>query len=107
MGPNLGVELEPADPQVHPGEALVCSDGVDLGELALPYGGGAHGSVGLVVEQVEGLLEEQGAAAAETLLDSRRKDGLFPPSLLPSLTLQVPSTPGMLLQSLSVNLTSM
>lgn len=53
--PNLGVELQPADAQVHPCEALVCSDGVDLDELVLPYGG-AGGPVRLVVVQVEGLL---------------------------------------------------
>lgn len=34
---NLGVELQPADPQVHPREALVGSDGVDLDELVLSY----------------------------------------------------------------------
>lgn len=54
----LSVEFEPADAQVHPGEALVSSDGVDLNELVLPYGG-AHRPVRLVVVQVEGFLQHR------------------------------------------------
>lgn len=51
----LSVEFKPADSQVHPGEALISSDGVDLNELVLSYGR-AHRSVRLVVVQVEGFL---------------------------------------------------
>lgn len=65
-GSNLSVELEPANPQVHPREALVCSDGVDLDELVLADGG-AHGSVRLIVVQVEGFLREQVAAVITAL----------------------------------------
>lgn len=52
---DLRVELEDAVSQVHLGEALVCSDGVDLGVL----GGFELDPVGLIcliVEKVEGLL---------------------------------------------------
>lgn len=34
----LGVEFKSPDSQVHPREALISSDGVDLNELVLPYG---------------------------------------------------------------------
>lgn len=60
---NLGVELQPADAQVHPREALVRGDGVDLDELVFPYGR-PYGSVRLVVVQVEGFLGEQGALSS-------------------------------------------
>lgn len=60
---NLGVEFQSADPQVHPREALISSDGVNLAELVLPYAR-AYGSVGLVVVQVEGFLREKAPVSA-------------------------------------------
>lgn len=54
----LSVEFKPADPQVHPREALVGSDGVNLNELVLPYGR-AYRSVRLVVVQVKGFLKDK------------------------------------------------
>lgn len=54
----LCVEFESSDSQVHPCEALVSSDGVNLNELVLPYGW-AHRSVRLVVVQVESFLQNK------------------------------------------------
>lgn len=53
--PHLGVELQDSIAQIHLGEALVGRDGVDLGVLHGPefY---TVSLVGLVVEEVEGLL---------------------------------------------------
>lgn len=51
----LRVEFESADSQVHPREALISSNGVNLYELVLPYGW-AHCSVWLVVVQIESFL---------------------------------------------------
>lgn len=51
----LRVEFESADSQVHPREALISSNGVNLYKLVLPYGW-AHRSVWLVIVQIESFL---------------------------------------------------
>lgn len=51
----LSIEFESADSQVHPSEALISSNGVNLYELVFPYGW-AYCSIRLIVVEVEGFL---------------------------------------------------
>lgn len=122
------VEFESPDSQVHSSKALISSDGIDLGELGLSDGR-AYSSVRLIVVQVKCLLliithtkKWSKTELSIVCVDLWSKPRTYlhlsfslPSSLIPHsqplspipCTLQVPRTPGMLLQSRRVNLTSM